>query len=102
MTEAKIINKEENDNAIDNGASYLIEWPCGMQLWFDVWHDNGEITGDWNKYIFYTTDDDDMKEQAFQNANNDEAGAYNFATALELATLEFEALLEKQGVTINK
>ena len=56
-----------------------------MLLWFDTWYsDNNEFTGDWNKYIFYTSDKQDMKEQAFQNAHNNEIGAYNFNTALEL------------------
>ena len=62
MKQPKIIKREEPKNAIDTGASYLIEWPCGISLWFNVWHDNGETTGDWNKYIFHTNDDDDMKE----------------------------------------
>ena len=30
-----------------------------------------------------------MKEKAFQDAHNDEAGAYNYATALELAETLF-------------
>ena len=101
MKQPKIIMREESDNAIETGASYRIEWPCGMRLWFDVWYDNGEITGDWNKYIFFTTDEQDMKEEAFQYANDDQTGAYNFMDALTLASDAYETLLKKQGVTIN-
>jgi hypothetical protein len=73
-----------------DGNSYLIDFGNNMQLWFDTWLDeNNEFTGDWNKYIFYTNDHQDMQEKAFQDANNDECGAYNFATALELCESEY-------------
>ena len=80
----------KSEKTVD-GASYLIAWPCGMRLWFDIWEQDGELTGDWNKYIFFNSDEQDMLEQAFQDANNDEAGAYNFATALSLAIDEYTA-----------
>lgn len=83
MKTPKIIDKE----ITEDGVSYRIQWPCGMTLWFDVWRDeDGEITGDWNKYIFFTDNEDDMKEKAFQDAHNDEAGAYNYADALSIAS----------------
>ncbi len=78
---AKITKTETNEN----GKSYRIDFGGGMVLWFDAWKDaEGEITGDWNKYIFFLNDPEDVKIKAFQEANSDEAGAYNFATALEL------------------
>jgi hypothetical protein len=87
MNTAKIIAKEYNDN----GASYRIQWPCGMKLWFDVYTDEyGDVNGDWNKYIFHTDDEQDMKEKAFQEAHNDEVGAYNFADALALAAADYQ------------
>ena len=68
----------------DEGASYQIQFNDEMILWFDTWRDeDGEITGDWNKYIFHTNNEQDMKDKAFQEANNDKAGAYNYAAALE-------------------
>lgn len=77
---AKIIEIEKSEN----GDSYQIDFENGMVLWFDTYTDsNGEIAGEWNKYIFFHGNEQDMKEQAFQDASNDEAGAYNYATALE-------------------
>lgn len=85
--EARIIAKE----VTKDGASYRIEWPCGMKLWFDITGNSVDgYTGDWNKYIFSTTSDQDMEEKAFQEAHNDDAGAYNFATAIELAIEAYE------------
>lgn len=73
-----------------DGASYHLQWPCGMVLWFDVWPDeNGDVNGDWNKYIFFTTDEQDMKEKAFQEAQDDEVGAYNFAEALAICAADY-------------
>lgn len=68
-----------------DGDSFLIDFGGGMKLWFDTWKtDEGDITGDWNKYIFYTDDEQDMKEKAFQEYSNDEGDAVNFMAALEL------------------
>lgn len=83
---AKIIGREKTDN----GASYRIDFENGITLWFDVWMSDGEITGDWNKYIFHTENAKDVEEKAFQEAHSDEAGAYNFMTAMELASAAFE------------
>lgn len=84
---AKIIDK----NIIDaNSASYRIDFGDDMILWFDVWiNEDNEIAGDWNKYIFFTDNEDDVKEKAFQEANNEDVGAYNFMTALELCEDQF-------------
>lgn len=80
---AKIIKVEKDS---DTAASVQIDFGNNMILWFDVWQDSdGEITGDWNKYIFTIGNEEDEKIKAFQDAHNDDAGAYNFATALELA-----------------
>jgi len=86
MKTPKIIASEYTKD----GASYRIKWPCGMTLWFDLWRDeDGQLTGDWNKYIFHTNDEEDMKEKAFQEANNDDAGAYNYSDALDIATMQY-------------
>lgn len=87
---AKILQEEKTAN----GASYRIDFGDGMILWFDVWTDEGgEVTGDWNKYIFHTDNQQDMREKAFQEASSDEAGAYNFATALEIAAGRYESTI---------
>lgn len=87
---AKIIDEE----VTANGASYRIDFGGGMVLWFDVWtDDSGEVTGDWNKFIFHTDNERDIQEKAFMDASSDEAGAYNFATALELAAEAYESKL---------
>lgn len=87
MKTPKIIDKQYTDD----GASYRIQWPCGMTLWFDLWRDGyGDFTGDWNKYIFFTDNEDDLRERDFQDANNEEAGAYNFADALSLSIEQYE------------
>ena len=87
MKTPTIINKEYTED----GASYCIQWPCGMKLWFDVWQDdNGDTNGDWNKYIFFTDNEQDMREKAFQDANNAEVGAYNFSEAYDIASAQYE------------
>lgn len=86
---AKIIKVEKSEN----GNSYQIDFGDSMVLWFDTYKDSdGELTGDWNKYIFYNNNEDDQKIKEFQNANSDDAGAYNYATALELCEQYQEAL----------
>ena len=92
---AKIIAKELNGDIALNGPGYRIDFGDDMILWFDVFCDDyGNITGDWNKCIFHTNNEADMREKAFQEACNDEIGAYNFATAFDLATREYEADLQ--------
>lgn len=81
MTTPKIIKVEKSEN----GNSFQIKFNDEITLWFDLYRDtDGELTGDWNKYIFYDTDEQDQKEKAFMYANNDDVGAYNYMTAFEL------------------
>jgi hypothetical protein len=81
MSVPKIIKVEKGTD----GNSYQIDFGDRMILWFDTWRDSdGELIGDWNKYIFMIGNEEDDKIKAFQDANNDDAGAYNYATALEL------------------
>jgi len=51
----------------------------GMNIWIDVWMQNGELTLDWNQYIFFLKNSDDVKKQEYQN-NTD-----NFIRCTELA-----------------
>ena len=78
---AHITKVEKNEN----GNSYQIDFD-GVLVWFDTWRDDdGELTGDWNQYIFTIGNEQDEKVRAIQDAHNDEVGAYNYMTALELA-----------------
>jgi hypothetical protein len=91
MTTPKIIKVEKSEN----GNSYQIDFGDNMVLWFDLYKDaDGELTGDWNKYIFGVHNEQDQKEKAFQEANSDEAGAYNYMTALELCE-EYQNSLDR-------
>lgn len=82
---AKIIRVEKSEN----GNSYQIDFG-GTLVWFDTWRDDdGELTGDWNQYIFTIGNEQDEIVRAIQDAHNDECGAYNYMTAIELAE-EFE------------
>lgn len=89
---AKIIKVEPTTP--DGYTSYQIDFGDNMILWFDSHHEDEDggsyVTGDWNKYIFFTDNEQDMKEKAFQDANDDEVGAYNHATAIEIIE-EYEA-----------
>lgn len=82
---AKIIGTETIKHETgEQSTSYKIDFDGDMALWFDTWlDDDGEITGDWNKYIFTVGNEKDNKIKAFQDANSDAGGAYNYATALE-------------------
>jgi hypothetical protein len=85
---AKIIKVEKN---LIPGNSYQIDFGDNMVLWFDTWRDeDGELNGEWNQYIFLLDNERDVEIKAFKEANNDEAGAYNYATALELCE-EYES-----------
>jgi len=79
QTYPRVIATEKNSHT----TSYQIDFGGGMILYFDTWNDSDGLTGDWNKYIFHIDNARDMEEKAFQEANSDEAGAYNFAAALE-------------------
>jgi len=90
---AKVIDIEKGED----GNSYRIDFGNGMVLWFDTWTnpENGsdgehDLMGDWNKYIFNLNDANDVRIKEFQEAHNDEAGAYNYAAALE-ACEEYES-----------
>ena len=48
---------------IDEHGSVLVRSEkANIELWMDVWTEDGEILCDWNKYIFRTDDSDDMEE----------------------------------------
>ena len=49
-----------------------------LTIWFDLWLDGvGELQGDWNKYIFFNGEDDEIKK--FQESSD------NFEECFSLA-----------------
>ena len=60
-------------------GSVLIDTKKGFNVWVDVWHEDDELFSDWNKYIFYLDDEDDVKQKEFQEDSN------NFMEATEEA-----------------
>lgn len=60
-------------------GSVLIDTKKGFNVWVDVWYKDDEIFADWNKYIFYLDDEDDVKQKEFQEDSN------NFMEATEEA-----------------
>ena len=62
-----------------SGISFCIN-KGKLNVWFDLWLDKDkEIQGDWNKYIFYSNDKEDLKIQRFQNKSE------NFEKCFSLA-----------------
>lgn len=53
-------------------------------FWVDIWVDEeyNDVSGDWNQYIFITTDPEDMERQRVQN------NCYEFDNAIGVA-IEF-------------
>ena len=72
---------------IDNTNSVLIDTEKGFNVWVDVTETGGVLTADWNKYIFFLDNEEDVKIKAFQEDCN------NFIEATEEA-LDF---YEKQA-----
>ena len=64
---------------IDDSGSVLVKAKNGIEVWVDVWEQDGELTAEWNKYIFYLDNPQDVKIREFQE-NCD-----NFIEATEIA-----------------
>mgnify|MGYP003642357542 CR=1 FL=1 len=41
-----------------------------IEVWVDVWEEDGDFLTDWNKYIFFTNCEKDMEIKKYQE-NND-------------------------------
>jgi hypothetical protein len=82
MTATKIIRDKE----YGCWSVLLHDEASGKDYWMDVCYDEKyrEINIDWNQYIFYLTDEDDMEREAFQeNCDNfDEATSEVYWTLL--------------------
>ena len=64
---------------IDDSGSVLVKAKNGIEVWVDVLVENGEYMAEWNKYIFYLDNPQDVKIREFQE-NCD-----NFIEATEIA-----------------
>jgi hypothetical protein len=74
-------------------GSVLIDTKKGFNVWVDVWYEDGELFADWNKYIFYSDDEDDVKQKEFQEDSN------NFMEATEEA-IDFYMKINNNNKTI--
>ncbi len=62
----------------DKSGSVLIQHE-DMEIWVDVWFDDDDYATEWNKYIFHTGCENDMKIKEFQGS------VENFEKASEVA-----------------
>tara|TARA_R110001592_G_scaffold121588_1_gene327423 strand:+ start:1495 stop:1740 length:246 start_codon:yes stop_codon:yes gene_type:complete len=74
--------KTESENGIV--SSVQIETKNNLKIWFDIWLDNDELTGDWNMYIFDLKSSKDLEIKKFQE------NVENFNECLDLAINEYE------------
>lgn len=69
---------------IDDSGSVLVQ-SGNLKVWVDVWKDDsGETVADWNKYIFFTDNEDDMRIKKFQE------NVWNFEQATSVAITYYE------------
>lgn len=50
-----------------------------LWVWVDVFSQNGELTADWNKYIFDLSNSKDLQVKAFQEDADNASEAFNLA-----------------------
>ena len=73
------------DKEYGSWAVQVFHKESGRYYWLDVSYDEayGELSIDWNQYIFYRTDEDDQARKAFQeNCDNFEAADSEVFNAL--------------------
>tara|TARA_R110000744_G_scaffold100434_1_gene193769 strand:- start:1626 stop:1859 length:234 start_codon:yes stop_codon:yes gene_type:complete len=62
----------------DKSGSVLIK-DNNIEVWIDVWIDDGEYITEWNKYIFFTHCDKDMAIKKYQEDDNNYEEVSNVA-----------------------
>ena len=77
--------KTESENGIVQAIQIEKD---GLKVWFDVYKQNDEITGDWNKYIFDLKNSEDLEIRKFQENSE------NYSEILDLAIAEYEKFEE--------
>ena len=85
-------------------AVQVFDEESGRYYWLDVSYDQEykEINVDWNQYIFYNTDEDDMARKAFQeNCDNfDEADSLVYWTLISECEVK-ETNVDRGGLEID-
>jgi hypothetical protein len=80
---------------MDDSGSVLVS-NGEFNLWVDIWEDSsGELTADWNKYIFYLWNEQDVKEREFM------ADCNNFIEFKSVAIDYYELMNAQQHGTSN-
>jgi hypothetical protein len=80
---------------MDDSGSVLVS-NGEFNLWVDIWEDSsGELTADWNKYIFYLWNEQDVKEREFMGKD------YNFDMFTSAAISYYELMNAQQHGTSN-
>lgn len=69
---------------IDDSNSVFLQTNKGINVWVDVWLEDGEITADWNKYIFYLDNEEDVKIKKFQ----EDISNFEEATSIAISFIE--------------
>lgn len=99
MKATKIIRDKEKGS----WAVQLFHKESGRYYWLDVTYDEEykELNIDWNQYIFYNTDEDDMARKAFQeNCDNfDEADSLVYSTLIRECEIK-ETNTDRGGVEL--
>ena len=62
----------------DKSGSVLIK-DNKIEVWMDVWKEDGEYISEWNKYIFFTNCDKDMNIKKYQEDINNYINATDVA-----------------------
>jgi|SaaInlV_125m_DNA_1040241.scaffolds.fasta_scaffold00913_3 hypothetical protein len=85
----KVIKTESKNGYV---SSVLIQVEDDLSVWFDLWVEKTgtrtELTGDWNKYIFFNTSAESKRVKKFQEADG------MFEKCFELAIEEYERYQE--------
>jgi hypothetical protein len=87
-------------NVDDTGSVLINDTNSSFSAWVDVWIESKDVACDWNQYIFYNTDFDDMVKKSVQ----ENADVFDLATSMAINYLEHEGIIsqESDGTWINK
>lgn len=95
--------KIQRDKEYGSWSVQLLHKESGRYYWLDVSYDEKyhEISIDWNQYIFYLTDEDDLERKAFQeNCDNfDEADSLVYSILLSEGEIK-ETNIDRGGLEI--
>ena len=93
-----ILNNLDVEAINNDGHSVAVKIKSNdMIFWIDYSLDGQDIVGDWNQYIFDTTNSDDRIRQAIQTSYYESTGDALAFDVMESAGLEY---LEKNGVVV--